>query len=135
VLQHNIFDIIPQLKNAEKLGQFHEVINGKTLHLTGVRSSIIDEVYDLHMIPLRMNKVNVSASFILYMTLPRNAVAESLEERLGFIESLVESSVDRIIVLDRNMNYLYWNQRSEEYYDIRKKDIIGKNILEVFPSL
>jgi PAS domain S-box-containing protein len=33
------------------------------------------------------------------------------------------------------MNYLYWNKKSEEYYGLKKEQVIGKNILEIFPRL
>ncbi|HYO21593.1 MAG TPA: PAS domain-containing protein, partial [Flavisolibacter sp.] len=60
---------------------------------------------------------------------------KSLNERLQLIESIVQSSVDRIIALDRNMNYIYWNRKAEEYYRLTKEEVLGKNILDVFPQM
>jgi PAS domain S-box-containing protein len=53
---------------------------------------------------------------------------------LHFIEKLLDSTVDRIIVLDRYMNYEYWNPRSEEHYGLKKEQVLGRNILEIFPG-
>jgi PAS domain S-box-containing protein len=58
---------------------------------------------------------------------------QQLKDRLNFIEKLVESSIDRIMVLDRHLNYILWNKNCENYYGIKKEDIIGKNVLELFP--
>jgi two-component system CheB/CheR fusion protein len=58
----------------------------------------------------------------------------SLNERLNFIENLLEETVDRIIVLDKNLTYSYWNKKAEQYYHINKEYVIGKNLFEVFPS-
>ena len=37
------------------------------------------------------------------------------------------------MVLDNNLNYIIWNKNCEKYYGIKKEDIIGKNVLELFP--
>jgi PAS domain S-box-containing protein len=59
---------------------------------------------------------------------------QQLTDRLQFIEKLLEASVDRIIVLDRNMNYQYWNTKAENYYGISRNEVVGRNILELFPG-
>jgi PAS domain S-box-containing protein len=61
-------------------------------------------------------------------------IQQRLTERLNFIESLLEASVDRILAMDRYMNYLYCNQNAAAYYGLRKEDIVGKNVLEIFPA-
>jgi transcriptional regulator with PAS, ATPase and Fis domain len=71
---------------------------------------------------------------VLRDTTQEYKLKKELTDRLHFIEKLLEASVDRIIVLDQQMNYLYWNKKAEEYYNMPKQDVIGKNILEVFPS-
>jgi PAS domain S-box-containing protein len=32
------------------------------------------------------------------------------------------------------MNFLYWNSRAEAFYGLKKEDVIGRNILEIFPG-
>jgi PAS domain S-box-containing protein len=31
------------------------------------------------------------------------------------------------------MNYLVWNKKAEEYFGLKREEVIGKNVLEVFP--
>ena len=59
----------------------------------------------------------------------------AIKERVGFIEKLVESSIDRIMVLDDNLNYIFWNRNCEQYYGIKKEDIIGKICFRVFSNV
>jgi PAS domain S-box-containing protein len=60
---------------------------------------------------------------------------DQLNHRLLFIERLLESTVDRIVVLDRQMNCLYWNKKAEEHYGLLKTEVLGKNIIQVSSTL
>jgi PAS domain S-box-containing protein len=58
-----------------------------------------------------------------------------LEERNHFIETLFDSVEDLMAVFDTGCNYLSVNKRIEDVYKLNREDIIGKNILELFPSV
>jgi PAS domain S-box-containing protein len=64
----------------------------------------------------------------------RERTAE-LEDRNRFIETLFDSVEDLMAVFDRDGNYLSANKKVEEMYKVNRKDIIGKNILDIFPSV
>ncbi|HYG19251.1 MAG TPA: PAS domain-containing protein, partial [Ohtaekwangia sp.] len=59
---------------------------------------------------------------------------DALAERVRFSETIVESSVDRILAFDKALRCLAWNNKCEIYYGIKKEDILGKVITEIFPA-
>ncbi len=58
-----------------------------------------------------------------------------LKLRSEFEETVIDSSVDIIAVFDREFNYVSLNKSGKTAFGITDKDVIGKNILEVFPQL
>ena len=58
-----------------------------------------------------------------------------LRERNRFIETLFDTVEDPMAVFDKEGNYIAVNKKVEETYKIKREDIIGKNLLDVFPSL
>ncbi|SDJ91944.1 PAS domain S-box-containing protein [Catalinimonas alkaloidigena] len=48
--------------------------------------------------------------------------------------SLIENSVDGILAYDRELRITAWNRVMEERNNIRRHDILGKKIFDVFPS-
>lgn len=59
---------------------------------------------------------------------------EQLAERTQFAETLVESSIDRIMALDAQMQFIAWNKKCEELYSLKKEHVIGKHYSEIFPD-
>jgi PAS domain S-box-containing protein len=135
VLGQHFFDVFPQLKTPEILHLFELAGRGETVHLTGQKAILTGGYQDLLMVPVKDEKQIIRAILtVIQDTTHEVELQKKLTERLQFIEKLLEESVDRVIVLDRNMNYLYWNKRAEEYYRIRKEEVLGRNILDLFPA-
>ncbi|WP_121357452.1 PAS domain-containing protein [Flavisolibacter nicotianae] len=135
VLGRHFFDVFPQLKTPKILHLFEQVGRGETVHLTGQKAMLTGGYQDLLMVPVKDEKQSIRAILtVIQDTTNEVELKQKLTERLQFIEKLLEESVDRVIVLDRNMNYLYWNKRAEEYYRIRKEEVLGRNILDLFPA-
>jgi PAS domain S-box-containing protein len=63
-----------------------------------------------------------------------NERTQQYREQRDFIETVLESSVESIIVYDRDTTILRVNRKFEELYRLRKEDIIGKKLLNVFPG-
>jgi PAS domain S-box-containing protein len=49
-------------------------------------------------------------------------------------EYILDSIPDAITVADIELNTVFFNKTSEEYFDISKKEIIGKNLNDYFPN-
>jgi len=58
-----------------------------------------------------------------------------LTQTNAFIQTIIDSSVDLIAVFNRKLEYLILNKRADDIYHRKRDDLIGKNILEVFPAL
>jgi PAS domain S-box-containing protein len=136
VLNKNFFDVFPALKNEETLSLFRRTIAGENIHEPFSKAELKNEYQDLHMVPLKDKSGNVTGILhIIKDVTTEFELQQRLTERINFIEQLVENSVDRIIVTDRNMNYQVWNKKAEEYYGLSKEQVVGNNVLEVFPSI
>lgn len=134
-LYHNLFEIVPSLNQEGFLDQLHLAIRGSEEHSSGVHDLYLKKPHEYRLWPLKNEAGDVIGVLHVIRDISRQLqLQQQLNERLNFIESLVEASVDRIVVLDRFMNYLYWNKKAEQYYGISKERVLGKNILEVFPS-
>ena len=60
------------------------------------------------------------------------SVLRQLEERTALSEMLFENSVDMIAAFDQNLNIIAWNKQCELRYGLKKEEVIGKNVIEVF---
>jgi PAS domain S-box-containing protein len=133
----NFFDVFPQLKTETEFQLLNRVLKGEKITTQGIKSHLGKGYYNLHMMPLWDEEQTEVTGIIhiIHDVTKEYELRHNLNERLNFISSLLEASVDRIIALDHNMNYLYWNKKAEEYYGFDKKEVVGKNILEIFPGV
>ncbi|HEU4903684.1 MAG TPA: ATP-binding protein [Flavisolibacter sp.] len=59
----------------------------------------------------------------------------ALTEQNEFIQTIIDASIDLIAVFDKDLNYLILNQYAARVFQRKREDIIGKNILQVFPQM
>ena len=132
----NYFDVFPLLKTEKHVALFEKVLNGEELTFLATSSVIEKGYFDISMLPVWNEEQDevVGIMHIIHDVSKEVLLRQNLNERLNFISSLLEVSVDRVIALDSNMNYVYWNKKAEEYYRLKSEEVVGKNILEVFPS-
>ena len=57
---------------------------------------------------------------------------KQLEEKNSLNEMISESSIDYVSAFDQNLNITAWNRKCEEKFELLRKDVIGKHVLEVF---
>jgi PAS domain S-box-containing protein len=62
-------------------------------------------------------------------------IRSELSNRALFIENIMNSSIDRIYVLDAAYKILEWNQRCEQYYNLKREEVLGKSLFDLFPKL
>ena len=134
-LGQNFFDIFPYLKTEEETQLLYKALKGERIFKEGIPATSGKRFYDLNMIPLWANDEVSGILHIVHDVTKETELRNRLHDRLQLVENIVQSSVDRIIALDRNMNYIYLNRQAEEYYGFTKEQVLGKNILDVFPRL
>ncbi len=132
VIGKNYFDVFPEKRKTEEAEWFRRVLGGEKITM-----QVADKgFHQLQLVPVwdEAGTEVISILQIMHDVTREQELRRSLNDRLSFIENLVESSVDRIIAMDRNLNYLVWNKKCEEFYGLSKEQVIGKNLLEVFPN-
>lgn len=135
VLGENFFVLFPQLKTEENLQLLQRVQRGEKVLQEGLAANLSKGYFNRYLMPVYQGSEVSGVLHIVHDVTKETELRNNLHDRLQLIEGLVQSSVDRIIALDRNLNYLYWNKKAEEYYGIPKEQVLHKNILEVFRGL
>lgn len=60
---------------------------------------------------------------------------KKLASRSDFVQLLLDSSIDMTAALDTGLKVIEWNKRCEEKLHVKREDILGKNIEDVFPMV
>src|SRR5215510_9474954 len=63
-----------------------------------------------------------------------STVDEGREQNL-FLKSLLEANVDGIIAFDRDFRYTAWNRAMERMTGVKREEVMGKSVFDVFPCL
>ena len=59
----------------------------------------------------------------------------ALENSESFLQQVLDSSVEFIAVLDRDLRYITVNKKGEEIFGLSRKDIFGKHIFDITPKI
>ncbi|SHE80119.1 PAS domain S-box-containing protein [Cnuella takakiae] len=112
----NLFDCLPALRSETFLAQLNAALEGREVQVQKGRFQYLPGPQSFQLSPHLDESGTVHGVLHLVQDIARELdLQQQLSERLSFIESLVDASVDRIVVLDKHMNYLYWNPRAEAY--------------------
>ena len=121
------------LSNLNKTIFEYRYSNGKGTYL-----NVVDNAYFLRNANGKVERIIGSLKDI---TEQKKNAAE-LEEKLRLIETLIKdkeyilaSIADCFYVIDRDCNYRFCNQATIDFLQIEEKDLIGKSIFDVYPSL
>jgi PAS domain S-box-containing protein len=58
-----------------------------------------------------------------------------IDDQLSLADMLNDSSIDRVMAIDNNWNIIAWNKTSELISGFLRKDVLGKNLLDLFPGI
>lgn len=59
---------------------------------------------------------------------------DALKQQTEFTEKILDSSVDLIAVFDTDLRYVTLNKHAEETYKIKREELIGRYLEDVFPQ-
>lgn len=65
----------------------------------------------------------------------RKVMEEKLRTMLSFNSQIIADAGVGIVVMDAQCRYLEWNRFMEELLSVPREEVIGKNMLDCFPSL
>jgi PAS domain S-box-containing protein len=133
-LNKNLFDIIPEHKNDKIVKSIASALNGITIRNQVFYSHNPNNLYNWELVPV-FNNDGIVKSIIHYIknVAQEFVLQDSLHEQFGIIEKLIDLSESRIIGVDKNLNYSIWNKLAEEYFNVKKEEVEGRNILDYFP--
>ena len=135
VLNKNIFDLFSFLKVKEIISGIESALAGEYILYTGLQFSDVLKNVKWQMIPLINTESDDRQVLHIIYDLSKELVLENkLSTNSTLISKIVELSDDKIIVFDKNLNYLIWNPKCEEYFKVDRRLVIGRNILEFFPD-
>jgi PAS domain S-box-containing protein len=151
VLGKNMFEVFPHLREAGIEAYIKKALEGEEVKEAPAESLLTnDRFFESTFMPLRNADGKVEGVIIKVQDRTKNVLAEKelkaanqllsaqnkeLQRQTMLIEKLLDSTVDVIAVLDRDLKYISINQKAIEMYGFRKEAVIGKSITEVFPSL
>ena len=124
----NLFEAFPRLKTPG----FQELLNAAWKgEATSMPSLLSAEAGARHQL-LPVADESGAVRFVLHLFSEAVPPVESAGRLLA--ETLADAVSERIIVLDRRMNYQVWNRACEVHYGIPREEIIGHNLLETAPG-
>ena len=136
IVGKNFFEVFPELNKETMQLHLKQALAGEAVYLKDYRLTGTKNIVNVSLSPIIDHAGAIRGVLhVMHDNTREYALREELTQRLNFIEKLLEASVDRIIVLDQHMNYVYWNKRAEKHYGLRKEDVTGRNILEVYPAM
>ncbi|GAA4745668.1 ATP-binding protein [Flavisolibacter ginsenosidimutans] len=59
----------------------------------------------------------------------------ALHEQNNFIQTIIDSSIDLIAVFDKELRFLVLNKKADKLYQRPREELLGKNVLQLFPQL
>ncbi|MBC7384065.1 MAG: PAS domain-containing protein [Bacteroidia bacterium] len=128
--------------STKTLSDMQKVLKGESIYHNDYYSKVTGIHYEVIYTPLYKGSEIVGLiarsrdiSEVLTTNITLEKKNEELEERNTFVETLINSSVDLIMVVDEGMSYLKINKKAEESFGhFFPESIIGKRITEVSPN-
>jgi len=147
----SIFDLFPEFRNTEVEFNIAKALNGEFVH-AGPKESLLNKgrFLETFFIPLQGGTAGIEGVIIKTNDVTEHVQTarqltetntkletqnRELQRQSQFIETLFDSTIDVIAVLDTDYHFLSINKSATEKYGRRKETLIGKHIIEVFPSV
>jgi PAS domain S-box-containing protein len=152
VIGKNIFDVFPSFKGTDVETNVRKALAGEMVQ-EEPRDSLLQKgkFFEVFYLPLRtqpssaVEGVIIKLHDVTELMLTSKKLIESnkkledqnrqLQRQTQFIETLFDSTVDVIAVFDTNYHFISINKGATEKYGYEKEKIIGKHIIEVFPTV
>jgi PAS domain S-box-containing protein len=142
VVGKRLLDILPQMKDSKGYDDLCRAIDGELVHNEIYQSIISGRYYENFLIPLR--DLNDKVYAVLAMAHDVTDLIgsadrlktknEELETTKSFLEQLLDSSVEYIVVVDKDICVITANRKFEDGIGVCRNDIKGKSLFEINPK-
>jgi PAS domain S-box-containing protein len=137
VLGKKLLDIFPHMKDTQGYKDLMRAISGETIHNEVYYSPISNRYYENTLVPLKDHDDKIYAVLVMaHDNTELIASAKKFEERNQFIEKLISSSLDLIMVIDKEFRFITLNKKAETVLGKAfKGPINGEKITDINPSV
>ncbi|MGB3074305.1 MAG: PAS domain-containing protein, partial [Chitinophagales bacterium] len=141
MLGKHMEEIVPNFKQTDAYPAVMKALEGEIVHYKQYLSKFTGRYYESFYVPLKKGDniwgIMISAhdiTALMELTEQLKRKNEELSDRNDFVETLINSSVDIIFVLDHDLRYLSVNKKAMEAYSLFG-NVIGSTISEVNPLI
>jgi len=141
VIGKKIEDVIPSVHETGVYDKVREALRGNTISQKEYLSFYEKKYYDVDFIPLRNEKeiygvmsISRDVTEKVLATLALKKANVELEERKNLVETILESSKEYIAVYAKDFSLITINKATEILMGKKRKDVIGKTLLELIPQ-
>jgi PAS domain S-box-containing protein len=131
----NLVEIVPFLKNSDRLIQYKQVIEtGKPLHLTKALSYLNDREYYFNISAFKVgNGLGIITTDITDFVTTELALKKSN----ATLEQYLQSTTENVVIFDHELNIIHINKSNQEIFfpEFELDELKGKNIVEVAPYI
>ena len=60
---------------------------------------------------------------------------KELSNARGFLQTVLDSSVELVVSFDRQLRYTFVNRKAQEFLNLKSEDVIGRPVTEVHPNI
>ena len=150
VIGKTIDEVFPFIKGDDRLNYLYRALEGEEFYLTGEKSTLREAYYKQKVLPWR----DANGLIIGVLVIAQDFTSEILkaheikklneqlteqnrllEERTQLAETIIDTSLDFINVLDTELRIVAANKAYLEYIQKTSEEIIGQRILDLYPFL
>ncbi len=133
-LQRTISDPIIALQQTAKVISTQNDYSVRATKHGNDEVGALADAFNQMLRQIQINNAEITA-FSHNLELKVKERTRALEQQKDFVETILNASVDIIVVFDRELNYIMMNRMPADYTKYSKDELIGKNLLQLFPSM
>ncbi len=142
ILGKTLESLFPGVENGKAYQDIRRALNGEAVYEPSFHSPDLGKYSEIFYTPLKDESGEVYAAVtivrdITVMVESTEKTKEaniSLAERNLFVETIIDTTPDLVVVFDQQMRMLSFNKASEAYFKVKKADALGKTMLDFFPD-
>lgn len=144
ILGKTFAEVFPMGRDTSGEKDLHNALRGATIHNKVYYSPITRRYYENFITPLKDDQDEIYAALVIAhdisdaveSTEKINKVNTQLLERNQFVETLINSSPDLIVVIDRDFKCITLNKKAElDFNTFYSGNVIGKKCIDIYPKL
>ncbi|MEP6645541.1 MAG: ATP-binding protein [Saprospiraceae bacterium] len=134
ILQRSISEPIVSLEQTAKVISDRRDYTVRAVKINNDEIGSLTETFNHMLSQLQLQNSEI-VSFNQNLEQKVEERTNELQHQKEFVETIINASVDLVAVFDVNLNYIMINKRTRDYYSRDNEELIGRNLLEIFPQV